>query len=224
MINYLHRFITNPADMGGTTAGQATLTGANAIIQTLTALRPMRIVRYGVIVTTAITGAGAFQLQMNFKPGPLYASGTVVNGATAIVQTASGYNSSNSPVFYVDTAGGTCTVPNASLSNLVVGAVLYHTVNPQAAQTGGYYPAPATAFIPPGGVDTQLWLAPGNSVQIVSVNAMTAGAVVSFIEVEEQGWVGDFNNNQILPTGVQPASILPTPSSPAQVGIFNGQS
>lgn len=224
MINYMHRVITNPADMGGTTTGQATLTGANAVIQTLTAFRPMRIVRWGVVVTTTITGAGTFQLAGGVRVGPLFASGTTTAGSTATVQIANGYNSSNSPAFFVDTAGGTATIPNASLSSLTPGAVIYHNVNPQVAQTGGYYPAPDTAFIPPGGVSTQLWLAPGNSFQLTSVNAMTAGAVCSFIEVEEQAWTADFNNNQMLPAGFAGlSSILPTPSDPAQVAIFNAQ-
>src|ERR1700757_36418 len=112
-LNYHHRVISYPGDFGGTTAagGSATtITTAGTAVQTVTAFRVMRIVRWGVIVTTAVTAtSNAPQFTGAFFPGPI-ASGTGVTGATATVQTASGYNASAAPPFYVDTAGGTLTI------------------------------------------------------------------------------------------------------------------
>jgi len=223
MLHYLHRMISNPPE-GNAGGGTIPLMTSAAAVMTYNPSRPVRIVRYGIIVTTAITHASNnFQLRGDYCP-LVQAGGTIVTGATATVQQASGYNSSNSPVFNVDTAGGTATVLNANLGSLAIGAVMWHNVNPQAAQTGGYYPAPDTALIPPGGVDTGLVIYPGNSFRIFCVNGMTTGAGVVFLEIEEQSFTSDFNNNQLLVTGYPNNGTIPTPSSPFAVSAVNAQS
>lgn len=221
MLHYLHRTIMNPSE-GGNTA--TTFTTAATVLITFSPSRPVRIVRYGVVITTAVTGVNPFQLVGSVFANVL-GTGTKTTGSTTTVQSATGYNSSNTPVFYVDTAGGTCTVPTASFSSLSIGAVVWHNVNPQAAQTGGYYPAPDAAFIPPGGVSTQLVIYPGQSFQVAQANTLTAGAGVAFLEVEEQAFQADFNNNQLVASGMGliTPSILPTPSDPFANGAVNAQ-
>lgn len=221
MLHYLHRTVMDPAEGSGS---PITITTAGTAVLTLTPARPVRIIRYGVIVTTAITAtSNNMQLVGNAYAGP-NASGTKTTGSTVTFGGNSVYNASNAPTGYIDTAGGTCTVANANLSSLTAGVVLWHDVNPQAAQTGGYYPAPDTALIPPGGVSTQLVIYPGQSFQVVSANTMTAGAVIGFVEIEDQAFTADFNNNAMVVSGYPSTNgTTPTPSWPFAYSPVNAQ-
>lgn len=221
MLNYYHRIITAPAEGVGT---PVVFTSAAAVL-TYSPTRPVRIVRWGAVISTAVTHASNnFVLRGDYCPLP-NAGGTIVTGSTATFGGNTVYNASNAPTGYIDTAGGTATVLNASLGSLTAGVVFWHNVNSQAAQTGGYYPAPDTALIPPGGVDTQLVVFPGASFRIFCVNAMTAGQGFLFLEIEEQAFVSDFNNNAIVVSGYPSTNgTTPTPSWPFQVGLVNAQS
>lgn len=220
--HWRHRTITNPAEGSGGTP--ITITTAATKFLTLTPSRPMRIVRWGCLVTTAITAtSNAFQMQGNAYAGP-NATGTETAGATTTVQNGTGYNSSNTPALYYDTAGGTATVANANLGSVTAGVMVWHNVNMQAPQTGGYYPAPDTALIPPGGVDTQLVIYPGQSFVLASVNTLTAGAVIGFVEVEDLSFVADYNNNPMVLSGYPSSNgTTPTPSWPFAFTPINAQ-
>lgn len=228
-LNNLHRMIQNPAE-GLVTSPFIQFATTTAMLL-FTPSRPCRIVRWGVVVgNTAPVAASTVTLKFT---GDVFAApgGTQTTGSTTSFGGAStSYNSSNSPVFYVDTAGGSLTVPVAAITaatqTVVAGSVLWHNVNPQVSQTGGYYPAPDTALISPGGVDTQLLIYPGQQFQVTcaTVGTTTAGYGKIFLEVEEQGFVADYNNNQLVTTGVQPTAILPTPSSPLAWFAVNAQS
>jgi hypothetical protein len=225
-LNLVHRVITNPAE-GQTTTPVTFVAATNLMIYT--PVRPIRVVRWGVILTTAPTGTGPLQFVGNTATLP-QGGGTVVTGASTLIQ-ATGYNASNSPQFFVDTAGGSLTLPAASFGSVVAGSMLWHTVNAQTAQAGGYYPAPDTALIPPGGVDTQLVIYPGQSfiIRSVTVGGTTAGAGVIWLEEEELAFQADFSNNPMVLSGIPggfglTGSITPTPSLPFPYAPFNGQS
>ena len=192
--------------------------------------KPYRIIRWGTIATVAPvdTGAATLVFRGDVYPTPIGTGTKVFTGATATVQTANGYNSSNSQAFYVDTGGGTLTVPNVALvspATVPIGTVLWHNVNPQTTQTGGYYPAPDTALISPGGASVQLVVWPGQSFQIYCTAVpSTAGHGVFFIEVEELAFVADYNNNAMVLSGYPSTNgTTPTPSWPFSVGALNYQ-
>jgi hypothetical protein len=152
------------------------------------------------------------QFRGDVYPTPIGSGTKVYTGATATFGGAStSYNASNTPQFYVDTGGGTLTIANALLvspATVPIGSVLWHTVNPQAAQTGGYYPAPDTSLIPPGGVNTGLVIYPGQSFQIYCVTGTTStpGHGKFFIDIEEQAFVADYNKTRRW----SPATRTPT--------------
>ena len=194
--------------------------------------RPYRIIRWGVTITVApvSTNTSVLTFRGDVYPTPIGTGTIVATGATATVQTANGYNSSNSNAFYVDTGGGTLSVPNAQMvvatGTVPIGTVLWHNVNPQATQTGGYYPAPDTALIPPGGVSTQLNIYPGQSFQITctAIPNSAAGHGVFWVEVEEQAFVADYNNTGMVLSGYPSTNgTTPTPSWPFSVGSLNYQ-
>lgn len=222
----IHEIIYSPPN--GSVGSQVTFAASTSML-TYTPSRPVRIIRWGAIVTTAPVDTGTANLQFT---GDLWPTANVntgkTTGSTTSIQ-ATGYNASNSPLFYVDTAGGSLTILNAQIKSpatVPIGSVLWHNVNPQAAQTGGYYPAPDTALIPPGGVDTQLVIYPGQSfvINCVSVGT-TPGAGKFFLEVEEQAFVADYNNNPMVVTGYPSSNgTTPTPSWPFAVAAFNAQS
>lgn len=223
----IHEIIYAPPN--GTVGAQTTY-AASTVMLTYTPSRPVRIIRWGTIVTTAPVSTNTTTLQFQGNIWPTANVNTnAIAGATTSIQ-ATGYNSSNSPLFYVDTAGGTLTIANALLvspATVPIGSVLWHNVNPQAAQTGGYYPAPDTALIPPGGVATQLVIYPGQSfvINCVAVPNSVAGAGKFFLEVEEQAFVADYNNNPMVVTGYPSGNgTTPTPSWPFAVASFNAQS
>ena len=194
--------------------------------------RPYRIVRWGTIVTVAPVDTGSANLQFrgDIYPTPIGSGTKVATGATATFGGAStSYNASNAPQFYVDTGGGTLTITNAQLKSpatVPIGSVLWHTVNPQAAGGSGYYPDPDTALTPPGGVDIQLVIFPGQSFQIYCVGVgSTAGHGKFFIDIEEQAFVADYNNNPQVTSGYPSTNgTTPTPSWPFSVAAFNAQS
>lgn len=194
--------------------------------------RPYRIIRWGTICTVAPVDTGSANLAFrgDVYPTPIGSGTKVFTGATATFGGAStSYNASNTPQFYVDTGGGTLTIANALLvspATVPIGSVLWHTVNPQAAQTGGYYPAPDTSLIPPGGVNTGLVIYPGQSFQIYCVTVgSTPGHGKFFIDVEEQAFVADYNNNPQVVSGYPSTNgTTPTPSWPFSVAAFNAQS
>jgi hypothetical protein len=227
MFDYKHRTIQNPAEGLVTSPGITFVSSATNMLL-FNPSRPVRIVRWGVVIMTTATDAGSthglkFTCDTYTSAG---ATGTHVTGSTTSFGGANtGYNASNNPVFYIDTAGGSLSVPNAVLAlGLAVGTVLWHNVNPLTSQTGGYYPAPDTALISPGGVSTQLVIYPGQSVSIACADiGSTAGAGKIFLEVQEQPFQVDYNNNQLAVTGVL-STIVPTPSSVAGNVIINYQS
>lgn len=227
MLTNVRRTIITPAE-GLVT--DVTFVAATAMA-TFAPYKPYRIIRWGAIVTIAPVdnASNTLQFRGDVYPTPIGTGTKVATGSTTS-NANTGYNSTNQPTFYVDTGGGTLTVPNAQLvspATVPIGTVLFHTVNPQAAQTGGYYPAPDTALIPPGGVNTQLVIYPGQSFQIfcVGVPASTAGHGKFFIDVEEQAFTADFNNNAMVVSGYPNTNgTTPTPSWPFSVGSLNYQS
>jgi hypothetical protein len=193
--------------------------------------RPYRIIRWGTTVTVAPVDTGSAKLAFrgDVLPTPIGTGTTVATGATTTVQSANGYNSSNSLAFYVDTGGGTLTVPNAQLVSpavVAIGTVVWHNVNPQATQTGGYYPAADTALISPGGASVQLVIWPGQSFNIYCTNvSSTPGHGVFWIEVEEMSFVADYNNTAAVLSGYPSSNgTTPTPSWPFSVASLNYQS
>jgi hypothetical protein len=227
MLNFKHRVIQNPAE--GLVTGFAITFASSTVMLQFQPSKPVRIVRWGAVVTTTASDSGSATLVFTGNVWPTAgSSASAVVGSTTTVQSANGYNASNAAVFYVDTAGGSLTVPNAQLNaggGVVAGSVIWHNVNPQATQTGGYYPAPDTALIPPGGVSTQLVIYPGQSFVINCTGVgSTAGAGKLFLEVEEQPFVADFNNNALVVSGYPSNSTTPTPSLPFAHAAFNYQS
>ena len=219
-------YYSPPAGIVGSGAAVTFSASTTTPIATWTWARPVRIIRWGAIITTAATDNSTSTLKFT---GNLWYQANVntnqVAGATTTITSATGYNSSNMPAFYSDTAGGSLTVPNALLTGtggLAIGSVIYHNVNPQAA-TSNYYPANpeitisstgALSVTSGGGLDTQLVIYPGYTFAIMSTTVPnTAGAGVMFVEVEEQAFVAPYNNNQLAVTGV-PAAALPLPSDP----------
>lgn len=237
MINYVRRTIQNPAE-GLVTSAAITFSTASMLV--MTPAKPVRIIRWGTIVTTAPVAGNTVTLKFTGDVWPNANVNTnAVSGSTASFGGSnSAYNASNQPVFYVDTAGGSLTVPVAAITvataTVVIGSVLWHNVNPQAAQDStGYYPAPDTSFYPPGGVSTQLVIFPGQSFVITcaSVGTTTAGAGKMWVEIEEQPFQADYNNNPGVlsgfPTGNisgSSSSIIPSPSSPFAFAGINAQS
>jgi hypothetical protein len=192
--------------------------------------KPYRIIRWGTTVTVAPVdnSTNTLAFRGDVYPTPIGTGTKVFTGAT-VSNTSTGYNSSNSVTNYIDTGGGTLTVPNVQLvspATVPIGTVLWHNVNPQAAQTGGYYPAPDTALIPPGGVSIQLVIFPGQSFQIFcTAVGSTPGHGKFWIEVEELAFVADYNNNALVLSGYPSTNgTTPTPSWPFSVGSLNYQS
>jgi hypothetical protein len=228
MLDYKHRIIQNPAE-GLVTSPGITFVSSTTNMLLFNPSRPVRIVRWGVVIMTTATDAGSshgLKFTCNTYTAAA-ATGTQVTGSTTSFGGAStGYNASNNPVFYIDTAGGSLSVPNSVLAaGLAVGTVLWHNVNPQVSQTGGYYPAADTALIPPGGVNTGLVIYPGQSCSIQCADiGSTAGAGKIWLEVEEQPFVVDYNNNQYAVTGYPANGTTPTPSNVAGNTMINYQS
>lgn len=225
-----HRYIMFPPE-GQTSAPDVTFAASTAMA-TFAPWKPYRIIRWGVVVTVAPVdnASNTLAFRGDIYPTPIGTGTKVATGSTATVQTANGYNASNAAVFYVDTGGGTLTVPNSQLvspATVPIGTVLWHNVNPQATQAGGYYPAPDTALIPPGGVSTQLVIYPGQSFQVfcTAVPASAPGHGKFVLEVEDQAFVADFNNNAMVVSGYPNTNgTTPTPSWPFSVGSLNYQS
>lgn len=227
MMTNVRRTIITPAEGLST---DVTFAGSNTAMAVFAPYKPYRIIRWGVIITVAPvdTGSATLQFRGDVFPTPIGTGSILATGSTTS-NSGTGYNSSNAPVFYVDTGGGTLTVPNSQLKSpatVPIGTLIFHTVNPQAAQTGGYYPAPETALIPPGGVDTQLVIFPGQSFQVTCTAVpSTPGHGKIFIDVEEQAFVADFNNNAFVLSGYPSSNgTTPTPSWPFYVGSLNYQS
>lgn len=228
MLDILRRTIQNPAE-GLVSSFAITYAAGPTVMLQYQPAKPCRIVRWGTVVTTTASDNASGTLKFTLDVWPTAGSSTsATQGSTATVQTATGYNSSNAPAFYVDTAGGSVTVPNSLLNaggGLLAGSVVWHNVNPQATQTGGYYPAADTALIPPGGVDTQLVIYPGQSV-VITCRAVgsTAGAGKFFLEIEEQAFNADFNNNPMVVSGYPNTNgTTPTPSWPFAHSVYNYQ-
>jgi hypothetical protein len=223
MLNILHKIYQNPAE-GLVTA--AAITFSTATMMVVTPPRPIRVIRWGAIITTAAADNASATLKFTCDIWPVAnASTNAISGATSTITGSTGYNSTTPPAFYVDTAGGSLTVPNALLTasgGLKIGSTIYHNVNPQSGATAypanpsvtTYYPQPDAANAAPGGVSTQLVIYPGNSVAIVcAAVGNTAGAGKIWMEVEELAFVADLNNNAAAATGI-PSTIVPTPSDP----------
>lgn len=226
MINTRYTLIT-PAPGLGT---DKLFAASTLMAQFAPGFKAYRIIRWGVTVTVAPVDTGSANLQFRGDVATTPTGSTLLlTGATTNVQAASGYNATNSPGLNVDTGGGTLTVPNVQIKSpatVPIGTVLWHNVNMQAAQTGGYYPAPDTALIPPGGASTQLVIWPGQSFRIFCVSVgTTAGNGQFFVDVEEMAGVADYNNNAGVVSGYPSTNgTTPTPSWPFSVGSLNYQS
>lgn len=228
MLNLVRRVVQNPAE--GLVSSHTVTIAASTAMMIYNPIKPCRVVRWGCLVTGAISddASGTLKFRLDTYPEPNAAGTAIATGATTSVSSQSGYNASNSPAFYYDAGGGTISVTNATLNptGFAVGQVLWHNVNPQAAGASGYYPDPDTNLTPPGGVDTQLVLYPGGSARIYCVNApSTPGSGIFWMEIEDQAWVADYNNNAAVVSGYPSTNgTTPTPSWPFQVGASNYQS
>lgn len=227
MMTRNRKIIFNPAE--GVPGASGIQTISAAVMLEFSPIVPVRVVRWGFIATAAISdnATGTLTLTGNLWPTTHSATSATVGSTTS--NTGTGYNSSNAPTFYVDTAGGSLTVPNSLLNaggGIAAGAVAWHNVNPQTSQTGGYYPAADTALIAPGGVDTQLLIYPGQSFVINCTAApSTPGSAKFFVDVEEQAFVADFNNNAAVVSGYPSTNgTTPTPSWPFAHTVLNYQS
>lgn len=171
---------------------------------------PFQVLRWGFIATTTVSDAtNGLKLTGDVRTTAGSDVGRTT-GSSATVASASGYNASGSPAFITDTAGGSLTV-TAAATQVAAGKGVYHDMNPQAViSPENLYPRPDTAFVPPGGVDTQLVIYPGQEFLIaVQPVAPNAGAGILFIEVLDMPNVG-LGYAGLAALG--PTSIAPTPS------------
>lgn len=226
---FTHRVITNPAI--GTTGAYIGVSAAADILR-YSPPTPILILRWGLLATTTINDAtNALKMTCDLRPTVGSDVGRLT-GATFTVAVGAGYNAAGQPAFYVDYGGAGTTLGlgggsitlTAGTSQLAAGKGVFHNVNPQAptsstiaggviSSLSGTYPAPDTAFVAPGGVDTQFVVYPGQEVLIrVQPNAPGAGAGIAFLDIVELPFVGD-NNNYANVASLVPSSIAPTPSN-----------
>lgn len=224
----LHHRITNPS-AGGTAAYVSVAAGD---VFRYSPPAPVQVIRWGFIATTTVNDAtNALKLTCDLRPTAGSDTGRL-KGASYKISASAGYNSSNGQDFYVDyggtgttlgLGGGSITL-TASTTQVVAGKGVFHNVNPQAptgstvasgviTALSGQYPAVSTANTPPGGVDTQFVVYPGQELVIASqATAPGAGAGIVFIEVKLLPLAGDNNNYGQVAAGI-PSAISPTPSN-----------
>lgn len=202
-----HDRVTNPSQ--GSTAAYISVAAGDVF--RLSPNAPIRIVRWGFICTTTVNDAtNALKLTGDIRVTAGTDTGRVT-GATTVVASQQGYNASNLPAFNTDAAGGSLTLV-ASASQVAAGKGVYHDLNPQTGSGSPLlYPQPDTAFVSPGGVDTQLVVYPGQEFLIKSqATAPAAGAGIFFVEFEALGFQG---TGYAQLAQIVPASISPTPSN-----------
>lgn len=229
---YRHKRITNPPE--GAASAYLSVAAAADVLR-FSPGAPCQVLRWGFIATTTVNDAVAghgLRLTCDLRPTAGTDTGRLVGG-TFTVAAGAGYNAQGSPAIYID-YGGTAAVLGKgggmitlapSATQVVAGTGIFHNVHPQAPTgstvaagiltvLGGYYPSPATAFVPPGGVPEQFMVYPGQEV-VIAVRANTvvpgAGAGIFFLELIEFPLTADGNNNSGAAVGV-PNAISPTPS------------
>lgn len=224
-----YKRIVNPAQ--GTTASYVSVASSADVFRYSPPV-PCLVLRWGFIATTTVNdNTNGLKLTCDLRPTAGSDTGRLT-GATFTVATSSGYNATNSPAFYIDYggtgttlgAGGGSITLTASTTQVVAGKGVYHTLNPQAptgstvasgviTALGGYYPAADANFTPPGGVDTQFLVYPGQEVLIkVQATAPSAGVGILWMDVIEQAFAGGTNNYAAAANQI-PSSISPTPSN-----------
>lgn len=204
-----HNRITNPPQ--GSAGAYISVASAGDVFR-YTPAAPVWVKRWGFLATTTVNDAtNALRLTMDLRP-TIGSNVSRTTGATTTVASQTGYNATGQPGFLVDTAGGSLTL-TASATQLLAGKGVYHDLNPQAA-TGSnpaLYPRPDTDFLPPGGVDTQFVVYPGQEIVIaVQATAPGSGVGILFMEMQELPNQGT-GYNQL--GSILPSSISPTPSN-----------
>src|SRR5260370_1423121 len=94
--------VLNPAEGLGPVGSAITFTTAGTACLIYSPARPVRVVRYGVVVKVAPTGSNPLVLRGDVFPQPMAGGAAVVGATTSTAGT--GYNSSNAPTFFVDTS------------------------------------------------------------------------------------------------------------------------
>src|SRR5216684_1341619 len=124
----LHKRVTNPQD--GSTAAYISVATGDVLGWAPGA--PIVVVRWGFVATTLVNDAvNALKLTLDLRVTAGTDTGRVT-GATTTLQGATGYNASNQPNLFADTAGGSLTLV-ASASQVAAGKGVWHDMNPQAA-------------------------------------------------------------------------------------------
>lgn len=173
----LHRRFEWPVTPG---TYQAVTAAADALV--LGVGGPCVVVRWGFVCSTLVNDAiNALKLTGDLRATAGSDIGRVT-GSTTTLQGATGYNASNQPTLFADTAGGSLTLA-ASASQVAAGKGVFHDMNPQAASgTPPLYP-PYTASQPE---DTQLEIYPGQEFILrIQATAPAAGAGRFFVEVKD---------------------------------------
>lgn len=175
--------------------------------------RPVALMRWGFIVTTAI--ASAFPtLTLDWHPTAGSAT-SAVTGATTQLQGQTGWNASALPAFYTDLAGGSMTLSAA----MAAGKGAFHQINPQTKMppndaSTNPVPSPDTAFVPGGGEQSLgLTVYPGQEIAFNVSVAAGAGVVIPFFHVIPLGFQGAGSNYENVASGI-PGSIQPIVGDP----------
>ena len=199
----LHQVVYNPSP--GPVPTYKLVTTATQVLQ-FAPSKPAQIVRWGFLCKTTVNDAtNALVLSGDVWP-VIGSNSNAIAGSTTVVSSTTGYNAAGSPALYSDTAGGSLTL-TASATQVVAGKGVYHTMNPQKASSGSYYPVPGSTQP----ADTQLVIYPGQQFVIsVAATAPSAGDGIFFVEYKDLPFQGLQYNAAGVAITNQAAALSPS--------------